>query len=212
VTVVLLHDLGDPAGGAGWRAAAPTDWIVPDLPGHGATPATRTGHYDPMSAVAIGRWTMAHAADERGATLIGVGQHAHGALVDAAGGGCDRVVIVDGLWGPWRTPSEEVDACYGMIRAIASDPAATAAPPASGLDPRATYGYGVMVSPAFCRRLWSAIDQPVLVIETPASVTPPEARSERVSWFGGPTTLIELDAIDRAGVVDAIREWIERAG
>src|SRR6185436_7700268 len=84
VTVVLLHDLGDPAGGAGWRAAAPTDWIVPDLPGHGATPATRTGHYDPMSAVAIGRWTMAHAADERGATLVGVGQHAHGALVDAA--------------------------------------------------------------------------------------------------------------------------------
>jgi len=82
----------------------------------------------------------------------------------------------------------------------------------SGLDPRATYGYGVMVSPAFCRRLWSAIDQPALVIETPASVTPPEARSERVSWFGGPTTLIELDAIDRAAVVDAIREWIERAG
>jgi len=210
VTVVLLHDLGDPAGGADWRTTAPADWIVPDLPGHGATPATRTGHYDPMSVVAIGRWAMAHAADARGATLIGIGQNAHGALVDAAGGGCDRVVIVDGLWGRWRTPSEEVDAFYGMIRAIASDRDATAAPPASGLDPRATYGYGVMVSPAFCRRLWSAIDQPVLVLETPASVTPPEARPERVSWFGGTTTLVQLDAADPATVVDAIREWIER--
>jgi pimeloyl-ACP methyl ester carboxylesterase len=208
VTVVLLHDLGKPAGGARWRAAAPTDWIVPDLPGHGATPATRTGHYDPMSAVAIGRWAMAHAADEGRTTLVGVGQNAHGALVDAAGGGCDHVVIVDGLWGPWLTPREEVDAFYGMIRAIASDPAAIGAPPASGLDPRATYGYGVMVSAAFCRRLWSAIDQPALVLETPASVTPPDARPERVSWFGGPTTVVELDATDPATLVHAIRDWI----
>ena len=67
-----------------------------------------------------------------------------------------------------------------------------------------------MVSPAFCRRLWSAIDQPVLVLETPVSVTPPEARRERVSWFGGATTLVELDAADPATVVDAIRGWIER--
>ena len=51
MTVVLLHDLGDPVGGAGWRSAAPPNWIIPDLPGHGSTPAVRTGHYDPMSAV-----------------------------------------------------------------------------------------------------------------------------------------------------------------
>jgi len=55
MTVVLLHDLGDPVGGARWRSAAPPDWIIPDLPGHGLTPAVRTGHYDPMSAVAIAR-------------------------------------------------------------------------------------------------------------------------------------------------------------
>src|SRR6476620_9207444 len=146
MTVVLLHDLGDPGGGAHWRSAAPPDWIIPDLPGHGATPAIRTGHYDPMSAVAIARWAIGREPNGDGATLVGVGHNAHGALVGAAGGGCDRVVVVDGLWGPWRTPAEEVDAFYAMIRAIASDPAATGPPPASGLDSRATYGYGVMSS------------------------------------------------------------------
>jgi hypothetical protein len=207
VTVVLLHDLGDPAGGAEWRAAAPDEWIVPNLPGHGATPATRTGHYDPMSAVAIARWTMGHAANGDAATLVGVRQNAHGALVAAAGRDADRVVVVDGLWGPWRTPPQEVDAFYGMIRAMAADPAATGPAPASGLDPRATHGYGVMVSARFCRQFWGAIEQPILAIETPASTTPRAERAERLSWFGGPTTVVELDAADPATVVAAISAW-----
>src|SRR5947207_3270257 len=145
MTVVLLHDLGDPDGGAAWRSAAPPDWIIPDLPGHGLTPPVRTGHYDPMSVVAIARWTLARQRNGAVAsTLVGVGFNAHPALVHAAGGDCDRVVVVDGLWGPWRLPAEEVDAVYAMIRAIAADPAATGPPPGSGLDPRARYGYGVM--------------------------------------------------------------------
>ena len=100
MTVVLLHDLGDPDAGAKWRAAAPSDWIIPDLPGHGSTPAVRTGHYDPMSAVAIARWTIARDSQRHGSsTLVGVGCNAHAALVHAAGGGYERVVVVDGLWG-----------------------------------------------------------------------------------------------------------------
>ena len=59
MTVVLLHDLGDPVGGARFRSVAPPDWIIPDLPGHGSTPVVRTGHYDPMSVVAIARWSLA---------------------------------------------------------------------------------------------------------------------------------------------------------
>src|SRR6476619_5174878 len=140
MTVVLLHDLGDPVGGAGWRSAAPPDWIIPDLPGHGSTPPVRTGHYDPMSAVAIARWTLARQRDGTDpSTLVGIGHNAHSALVSAAGGDSDRVVVVDGLWGPWRLPAEEIDAFYAMIRAIAADPAAVTLPPASGLDPRASY-------------------------------------------------------------------------
>jgi hypothetical protein len=205
VTVVVLHDLGDPDAGSRWRAAAPSDWIIPDLPGHGITPAVRTGHYDPMSAVAIARWTLSQS--EGSSTLVGVGQNAHGALVHAAGGGCDRVVVVDGLWGTWRSPSEEIDAFYSMVRAVASDPAATSSAPASGLDPRATYGYGVMTSAQFTKRFWAAIDQPVLAIETPNSSTPPEERVERVAWFAGPAILVELDVFDHESIVDAIRTW-----
>jgi len=207
MTVVLLHDLGDPEGGAGWRAAAPSDWIVPDLPGHGATPASRTGHCDPMSAVAIARWTIANQASGDTSTLVGVGRNAHGVLVNAAGGVCDRVVVVDGLWGPWRAPAQEVDAFYRMIRAIAEDPTATGPPPASGLDPRASYGYGVMSSPGFAQRFWGTVEQPVLAIETPRSTTPRDERAERAGWFGGATTLVELDTADAAAVVDAIQAW-----
>ena len=99
-----------------------------------------------------------------------------------------------------------------MIRAIASDPAATAPAPVSGLDPRATHGYGVMTSARFCRRFWAAVDQPVLAHETPASVTPRAERAERISWFGGPATMVELDASDPATVVGAIRAWQEALG
>jgi len=208
MTVALLPDLGDPAGGGNWRAAAPSEWIIPDLPGHGSTPAIRTGHYDPMSVVALARWTIAREADDHGAaTVVGVGHNAHSALVVAAGGGCSSVVVVDGLWGAWRTPSEEIDAFYGMIQAVVADPAATCAAPASGLDPRATYGYGVMSSAHFAERFWGPVDQPVLAIETPSSVTPPDERAERVAWFGGAATLVELDSADPVRVVEAIRAW-----
>jgi len=208
MTVALLHDLGDPDGGALWRSAAPPHWIIPDLPGHGSTPAIRTGHYDPMSVVAIARWTLAHQSDGADAsTLVGVGHNAHPALISAAGDDCDRVVIVDGLWEAWRGPAEEIDAFYAMVRAIAADPAATAPPPASGLDPRATYGYGVMSSARFAQQFWATIDQPLLAIETPRSMTPPDERIERIAWFGGATTLVALDTANPATIVDAIQTW-----
>ena len=81
--------------------------------------------------------------------MVGVGQNAHGALILAAGGGCDAVAIVDGLWGPWPTADEAVDAMYGGIRRMLDDEGATSPPPASGLDPRTRHGYGVTVSAAF---------------------------------------------------------------
>jgi hypothetical protein len=208
MTVALLHDLGDPDGGARWRSAAPPHWLIPDLPGHGVTPASRTGHCDPMSAVAIARWTLAHQPhDTDPSTLIGVGHNAHPALISAAGGDYERVVIIDGLWGPWLSPAEEIDAFYTMIRAIAADPAATDPPPGSGLDPRTSYGYGVMSSARFAQHFWAAVDQPLLAIETPHSMTPRDERTQRIAWFGGATTLVELDSTNPATVVDTIQTW-----
>ena len=63
-----------------------------------------------MSAVAIARWTLGtdRTVRTRDAcrcrTQRGLSAH------QAAGGDCDRVVIVDGLWGAWRRPGEEIDA------------------------------------------------------------------------------------------------------
>jgi pimeloyl-ACP methyl ester carboxylesterase len=204
VTVMVLHDLGDADAGARWRASAPADWIVPDLPGHGETPAPRTGHYDPMAPVALARWALADRAES---TLVGVGQHAHSALVHAAGRGCSRVVVVDGLWGEWATPREAIDEFYASIRALADDESATGPMPARGLDPRTRHGYGLFMSERFLRQFWGCIDVPVLAIESSKSITPPSQRKERVSWFGGPCALVHIDGADPSAVVTEILDW-----
>jgi len=205
MTVVLLHDLGARDAGEPWRAVAPDAWHVPDLPGHGSAPAPRHGAYDPMGPVTLARWAL----DGEG-VVVGIGQNAHAALILAAGGRCDAVAVVDGLWGPWQDPDAAIDEMYAGLRALlADDGAVTAAPPA-GLDPRTRHGYGVHVSPAFAQRFWGAVTCPVLAIETPASPTPPGERTERTSWFRGPTTLVELDAPDPAAVTAAISAWSGR--
>lgn len=202
--VVLLHDLGAEEAGGPWRAAAPAGWHVPDLPGHGGTSAPRHGAYDPMGPVTLARWALGGEG-----LVVGVRQNAHGALILAAGGGCEAVAIVDGLWGAWQDPLEAIDDLYAGLRALIEDEGATAPPP-PGLDPRTRHGYGVSVSPAFAERFWGAVTCPVLVIETPASTTPPRERAERVSWFGGPATLVELDSDEPVAVVGAVEGWARR--
>ena len=195
----LLHDLGSEAAGEPWRAVVPEGWEAPDLPGHGSTPAPRHGAYDPLGPATLARWAL----DGHG-LAVGVGQNALGALILAGGGGCDAVAVVDGLWGRWPSADEAVDAMYDGIRRMLEDEGATAPAPPSGLDPRTRHGYGVTVTATFAQRFWGAITCPVLAIETPASTTPPDERAERASWFGGPSTLIELDTAAPAEVVAAI--------
>lgn len=202
---VLLHDLGSEEAGEPWRAVAPEGWHVPDLPGHGRTPAPRHGAYDPMGPLTLARWTLAETTET--SLAVGIGQNAHGALILAAGGGCGAVAIVDGLWGPWEEPGDAIDAMYANLRAILADEAAIAPAPSSGLDPRARHGYGVSVSPAFAQRFWGSVTCPVLAIETPASLTPPEERAERMTWFGGRAELRELGSSQPADVVRELMQW-----
>ena len=96
---------------------------------------------------------------------------------------------------------------YAGLRAILADDGAIGPPPPSGLDPRTRHGYGVTVSPPFAQRFWGAITCPVLAVETPASPTPPSERAERVAWFGGPTTLVELPVSTEADVTAEIVAW-----
>jgi hypothetical protein len=200
--VVLLHDLGSEAAGDPWRAVAPDEWHVPDLPGHGQTPAPRHGAYDPMGPVTLARWTLAGEG-----LAIGVAQNAHGALILAAGGGCSAVAIVDGLWGPWQPAEDAVRSVYAGLGALLADEASTRPPPAAGLDPRTRHGYGVSMSPTFARRFWGSVTCPLLAVETPASPTPPAERAERIAWFGGSTTLVVLDDDAPGAVVDVIEAW-----
>jgi hypothetical protein len=208
-SVVLLHDLGADDAGEPWRAVAPVDWHIPDLPGHGGTPAPRNGAYDPMGPMTLARWALA--ADPAAAVAVGVGQNAHGALILAAGQGCGAVAIVDGLWGPWEGPVDAVDRMYANLRAILTDGGAVAAAPPRGLDPRARHGYGVNVSAGFVAKFWGAISCPVLAIETPASITPPEERDARAALFGGETTLLELDDVSPAAAIAAVLAWMPTA-
>ena len=201
VTAFVLHDLGDEAAGERWRAVVPEGWEAPDLPGHGSTPAPRHGAYDPLGPATLARWALGGEG-----LVVGVGENAHGALILAAGAGCEAVAIVDGLWGRWPSPDEAVDEMYGTIRRMLEDDGAVEAAPASGLDPRTRHGYGVSVSASFAQRFWGAVTCPVIVVETPRSATPPQERAERVGWFGGETELVQLDTSEPGAVVRAIVE------
>lgn len=208
---VVLHDLGEPDDGAAWRAACPDErWEVLELPGHGTAPAPRNGAYDPMGPMTLARWRLA-AHGPAGTLAVGVGANAVGALLLAAGGACERVAVVDGLHGPWLEAAEDrVELMYRQIRGIVADPAAHRAAPTGAVDPRTAHGYAVVTTPRQCRRFWGAVECPALVVETPASRTPEGERAERVGWFGGPTTLVELETAEPSAVLDAVGAWWSR--
>jgi hypothetical protein len=150
----------------------------------------------------LARWALGGSG-----LAVGIGQNAHGALILAAGGGCDRVAIVDGLWGPWADAAASVDEMYSGIRRLLEDGPATAPPPSSGLDPRTSHGYGVTMSRVFAQRFWGAITCPVLAIETPASTTPADERAERVGWFAGAASLVEVSSTAEGDVVAELVSW-----
>jgi hypothetical protein len=208
---VVLHDLGEPEGGAAWRAAAPgPEWEAPDLPGHAGAPAPRHGAYEPTGPLTLARWRIAQHGVP-GSLVVGVGQNALGALLLAGGGACEAVAVVDGLWGPWPLdPVQRVETMYRQVRAVLADPRSHEPPPATGTDPRTAHGYALVVTERMCRRFWGCLEAPTLVVETPASRTPADERAERVSWFGGPTTLVELGASDPAAVLGAVAAWWDR--
>lgn len=202
MNVVVAHDFGDVDAYAAWSVAAPSSWTILDLPGHGRVPAPASGHYDPMAVATLARWSAIGDA-----VLVGERMNAHAILTAAAGGTGRGIVIIDGLWGPWVDVRTQIDVWHAAIRAIANDPAATDPPPSGGVDPRIRYDYGIMTSAAFAQHFWAAIDQPVLAIETPRSVTPDGERKDRLSWFAGPTSLVETAAADPSVLVPVIEEW-----
>ena len=95
---------------------------------------------------------------------------------------------------------------YPRLRRLLRRRGATTAPPPPGLDPRAP----TAMASTSRRPTPDVLGRdlvPVLVIETPRSTTPPTSAPSRVSWFGGPATLVELDDSSPDAVVAAVTAW-----
>jgi pimeloyl-ACP methyl ester carboxylesterase len=206
--MLVLHDLGDAAGGALWRASVGDRVLAPDLPGHGEAPAPVNGAYDPGVVIVAGRRALLDAGAEP-AIVVGCGTQAYAATVLAIGGFASGLVLLDGLQGRWHSADESVAVMYAWVRAIADDPDALAPAPAPGpnsLDPRTSHGYGASPTEWFAQDFWAAVPVPTLLLETPESPTPAAERGERASWFAH-STLVEIPNPAPTTVLEAITAW-----
>jgi hypothetical protein len=212
--LLVLHTLGERGGAAGWRAALGAGgwlagwWLAPDLPGHGTAPAPAGGAYDRGDPVVVALRTTADAGWDHPPVVIGERDSGVSALVLAAGGRAAGAVLVDGLGGPWsESADDDIAATYRWLRALADDPRSMAvAPPDADPDPRTTHGYAPGGDASFWRDLVASVPVPVLVIETPASPTPPAHVDARISGFPAGCTLVRAE---RAGpaTLGTVRAW-----
>jgi len=142
IPVLVLHDIGDEAGGGRWRAAfeqhaAHRRVLAPDLPGHGNEPPPVDGNYEIADAALFAVRVLHEQPDMPAPVVVGVGMHGWAALTLALGGRASGLVLVDALEVPTRTPQEWAAELAAWMRALADDPAAMAPPPErSQLDPR----------------------------------------------------------------------------
>ena len=209
--LLVLHDVGDAEGGSSWRTALegagwPGAVEAPDLPGHGRAPAPVGGSYelgDPVLAVL----PSAPAGADDPPVVLGVGTNGWCASILALGGRASALVLVDGLGGPFRTPSDAMAAERRRIRAIADDPVAVAAPPATGLDPRLRHGVSPMGSRAVAERAAAATTVPVLVVESPASPVTAEERAAVAGRYPAGATVVEVESADPDAVARVVVAW-----
>jgi hypothetical protein len=200
--VLVLHALGDPEGGASWRASGAN---APDLPGHGGEPAPTGGAYDIADAVVA----VAPLVDsEDPPVIVGHGCSARAAEIFAVGGRASRVVLVDGLGGAQKDAAAVMSGLFTWVRAMREDAAAMAPPPTSGLDPRLRHGVPDEPHARFDADLRAAITVPVLVLESPASPTSSEDRVARTAAFGGDVEIQEVPDASPKTILAAVERWL----
>lgn len=181
--LLVLHPLGDPAGGAPWREAfSDAGWEgrvhAPDLPGHAGAPPPPGGAYQSADPALTGTLLLAGLpAGSPAPVVVGVGPSGWAAQLLALGGRAGALALVDGLGGPWREPSAAVAADREWLRALSSDPPALVPPPPGApLDPRLRHGVPPQTDRTLALRSAAAMPVPVLVLTT-IPVTPPPATS-----------------------------------
>jgi pimeloyl-ACP methyl ester carboxylesterase len=209
--LVFIHEVGDPAGASRWRALVdrwPGPALVPDLPGHGVTPAEEGAYYAPGDAALFAVRALRDAGlDGARPVAAGHGWGAFGAELLAAAGRAAALVLVDGLGGPWISLGALMAAQHEWLRGVLADPDALAPPPVGALDPRLRHGFPSIWERAFTAARRSSIKVPVLALETPASPTPADERAERVAAFGGDAEWEEIADASPQAVVDALTAW-----
>jgi hypothetical protein len=215
--LVFLHEIGDAGGARRWRPLAdgwPGTVLVPDLPGHGVTPAEEGAYYAPGDAALFAvRALKAAGLDGRDCVdgeqpvASGHGWGAFGAELLAAAGRASALVLVDGLGGPWVSWSDLMHVQHDWLHAVLADPAALAPPPVDALDPRLRHGFPSIWERSFTDARRNAITVPVLALESPASPTPSRERAERIAAFRGQARLEEIAEVSAQAVLDALMAW-----
>jgi len=185
--IVVVHSVG--ATGAPWRDALekwPDDVFAPDL-------VLSEASGDRTDVV----WLLLEQMDawrDRGPLVVGCGEHSLAAETFALAGWCGRLVLVDGLGGKWTTPEQQILEQNKWLRAK--------------FDDLAPVGYPHVWIESFFDVLRSNVRCPVLVIETPASITPDGEAEKRLRQFAGPADLLRVDSAGPEPVVAALREWV----
>lgn len=185
--ILVVHDLDDD--GSAWRAALsgwPDAAVVPDLDVEGAVG-------DRTDVV----WLLLEQMEawrDRAPVIVGCGEHELAAETFALAGWAGGLVLLDGLGGDWMTPDEQVAAQVAWLRAKFQDPERS--------------GYPRLWVESFAGALRANIRCPVLVVETPASITPADEAERRARQFDRPATVVWLDELDPVEVVSAISTWM----
>lgn len=194
--LLVLHDLN--AAGSAWQDlldAWPGPSAAPDFPGHGQSPPAEGGKYVPTDLTlyavrALQQLGWEHDGDGDAPAVLGHGWGAFAAEPLAAAGRVSRLILVDGLGGPWHSASELAVAQTAWLRAalrVHTQPVATP-------DPILALGFPDVWHEEITRGRRAAITVPVLAIETRSSSTPPGERDARVAMFGGPAQLVDATA------------------
>lgn len=205
VRVLVLHDFGAAEGGAPWAPAFAVVGIeaaAPNLPGHGgAEPAVGQCYQLPEASVMAAQF---FAEQERVEIVVAVGASGWAGQIVALAGRCDRLVLVDGLGGPFLEVADLMVERRERIRAMAAfdGPAMV-----DGLDPRTQFAPPGPQDRAMAIEAAQAMPVPTLVIETPSSNTLPDDAAEVARSF--PTEIVALDERAPSAVADAVASWLE---
>lgn len=212
-SLLVIHEQGAPAGGAAWRDPAVGEllsgWTIhaPDLPGHGTAELPAGGNYDPSSP-GYGALRTIVGESIAPTAIVGVGGSGWAAQTLALAGHGERLVLVDGLGDPWRTPAEAVAERQERLRRLVRDPTAMADWSPSdrhpSLDPRLGHTSTRHGSHGLAMRAAKLTSCPVLIVHASDH---DQASLQVINEFPS-ATVMRCSTTRAADVAGLLAEWL----